>query len=374
MCQECKINRCHDGIVLIDDIIAKAINADELALAAEREGVLREYIDTQWNKLSVKAARDFSKSIKSGSGNVSDGEFEKALRIVDNVMSKWSDIIKDRYTKDMEDIYKFAHIAAIKRATGYGKKPTVFNTEPFLPGIKKAERKSPPGPVPKITVSFDLIDESALESFKKHQIYWIGQHYKDNVSKHVANTAKEELIRLGRGRVEAGRVMESVVKTTLSEVRIPKGFNGSSKQYFEGLVANSATTQRVSSQLNVFDRAGFTKYEIVNPDDHRTCEKCQHLDGKQFFVSDGKSIISSVLNAKNPSQIKEIHPFITPRKAIELTNGHIGPAGTNKTRRLASGGYVMPPFHFRCRCNIDIVDDEPFAPSEFATGLPKNTQ
>jgi hypothetical protein len=359
------IEYLHDGLVLIDEILAKAMLADDLALAARKEGLLREYINTQWNILANKAAKEAGKRIRAGKGTITDREIDRVVRDIGDTMSRWAKVIESRFTDDMESIYELSHLAAIRRAVGLGKKPTVFNTDPFMPGIKKAKP-------PKIDVSFDLVDEEAIESFKKHQIYWIGEHYGANVSNHVANTAREEIIRLGRGRVEAGREMERIVNTVLKEVRVLDGFIGTNKQYFEGLVANAATTERTHAQLNTFYRAGFEKHTIVNPNDHRTCEICQLLDGKEFYVSDGLILAGDLRTLKHPSEIKRVQPFLTVATARELTGGKVGPAGVRSTRRLAERGNAIPPFHLRCRCNIDITDSEPLAPMSFATDLPEN--
>ena len=366
-----QLDHLHDGLVLVDEILAKVVLADELALAARKEGLLREYVNAQWNQLAARAAQRAASMIRAGKGEVTDTELDRIMREVSDIMGGWDNVVGKRFTDDMEDIYGLAQLAAVRRATGYGRRPTVFNTDPFLSGVTKATRAKPSGKPPRIDLSFDQVDKEALESFKKHQLFWIGNHWQQNVSDHVANTARDELVALGRGRVAAGRAMQGIFNKALKEVNVPDGFQGSSKQYFEGLVANAATVQRVHSQLNTFHRAGFEKYVIVNPNDHRTCETCNLMDGKEFYVSDGRSLATKLRNSTSPIRVKALQPFMSVKDARRLTGGKAGPAGVERTRGMAAHN-PMPPFHYRCRCNIDIVDSEPLAPPAVATALPKD--
>jgi hypothetical protein len=248
---------------------------------------------------------------------------------------------------DVYRIYELSHLAARKRAYGVRKAPMDFNTGTF---IVKA--------TPKITIKpdLDMPDYRAMGAMRKHQVFWIGEHYQNNVSNHIAQTTRRHVIELGRGRREAGKVMERLTRMSMKEIRVPDGFNGSSHQYFEGLTANAATSARVTAQLNSFSEAGFTTFQVVNPNDHRTCETCQILDGKEFTVSTGMAQMNQVMAATTPEGVKSAQPFVTTGRVKELTGGRMGRVSPRGTGKLAKAGVVMPPYHFRCRCNVDVTE------------------
>lgn len=342
-----RISKLYDGLRAVDTLIAKAIRVDELAQTARIETKLREYIALQWEDLAKQASRTATASLRKGKGPVTDAEITRLNKLIDRTMAQWSGRIADRYTEDLREVYELAHIAANKRALGRRKRGMEFNTRPWNTGEVE---KAAPIPAAEIGANFDLVDLQNMDSFEDQQLFWVGRHYDENVSKHVHDTARTHIIEQGRGRVEAGKTMQTVVNTALNEVRIPGGFNGTAKKYFEGLVANSATVQRVTAQLNSFKRVGIQTILISNPSDHRTCPTCSQMDGREFKLSDADRIATQLRNAKDPTDVKKIQPFMRVSDT-KLSNA-----------KLAERGNASPPFHYRCRCNIDITEEEELIP------------
>jgi len=342
-----KLTRIYDGLRAVDTLIAKAIRVDELAQTARIETKLREYIAVQWEDLAKQASRTVTARLRKGKGPVTDAEIAPLNKLVDRTMAQWSGRIADRYTEDMRETYELAHIAANKRALGRRKRSMEFTTRPWDTGEVK---KAAPIPAAEIGANFDLVDLANMDAFEDQQLFWIGQHYDENVSKHVHDTARAHIIEQGRGRVEAGKTMQKVVATALNEVRVPGGFNGTAKKYFEGLVANSATVQRVTAEVNSFKRVGIETYTVVNVLDHRTCPICDAMNGKTFKISDADKLVARLRNAKDPTDVKKIQPFMSVADS-KLSNS-----------ALVARGNILSPFHLKCRCSIDITEEEELIP------------
>lgn len=342
----------HDGLRATDALVAKALGISELSQAAKIETRSRDLLSAEWDKLADQAVRTALAELKKGKGDVTDAEIDRIERVVARTMEQWPGRVTERYLKSLDEIYELAHIAAARKAYGLTNAKMDFSTP-----IQKAEL------APVIKPSFDTVDKNALKALKKRQTIWIGNHYSDNVSRTVRETVRSTVIENGRDRAAAGLALRSAMHNTLGKVDIPRGFQGSSYSYFEGLAAHGATTARVQSQLNVFKRTGYTKYEVVNPQDHRTCAICQRLDGHVFYVQDGMEQMSKLSAAKTPDAVKSANPYLTRKDSAKLASG---PKGSVKsTRGLVARGNAMPPYHYKCRCNIDVIDkEEPPVPEE----------
>jgi hypothetical protein len=224
----------------------------------------------------------------------------------------------------------------------------------------------------RIEVSYNLVDDDMRNALRRQQTIWIGDHYENDVSfsvrRTVIDTLKEVGETRGAGRAEVGKALKERLERTLDEVKVPDGFMGPASKYFDGLAAHASTTARTQSQLNTFDRLGFTVYEIVNPQDSRTCPICAALDGKQFKMSDGTKLTAKLSRARTPAAVKRAQPYISKEQVLALvTEGE----GTAATRGLAARGNSMPPFHYLCRCSVDVVFkvDSPAVPVPDAKGV-----
>lgn len=344
----------HDGISAIDAIIGKALRINELARIAKIETNLRKYIGREWDLLAEKASKQAATVIRSGSGNPNNDDIDRMMTKVDRVMDGWHKTIERRYVDDNREAYDLAHIAAMKRSLGKRKRPLDYNTpkatETVVAKAKDVVTITGDGgeKIPLILPSFNATDLKTIKAFEKHQVFWIGRHYKKNVSNTIADVARDTIVKAGLSREEAGKITQKVVRDTLGIVKVPGGFNGTSEQYFEGLVANAVTTQRVAAQITTFVRFGYTEHTIVNPQDQRTCEICELMDGKTFTTSDGYDVLDRLVNAKNPASVKSIQPFMTVAVARQLTGGKIGPISADRIRAISDRGNSMPPFHNRC--------------------------
>lgn len=345
MCNDVtSLSSLHDGMMAIDAIISKAIGIPELTQTAKIEINLRKLLLDTWAKSYKNAISKAIKKIRAGSGEISDSEINSVVSTINREMGDWYKGITESYTSGFQDIYELSHLAAAKKGLRVIDTPMDFAPSVLL---RKAEFSVAP--------SFDIVDENAIDALKAGQVYWIGNHYSENLTENIAKTTRDTVIEAGRGREDAAKLLRSNLEKTFGEIKIPDGFNGSADQYFEMVVSSAATTGRTQAQVNAFYRLGYTTYTIVNPMDQRTCERCAALDGKQFYVSDGMDLMRRVSSAKNPDSVKRIQPFISlseTRSMIDNTK-----KGPEATRKLAANGNALPPYHGGCRCNIDVASD-----------------
>lgn len=352
-----RIDRLHDGLRAADTIVAKTLRVNELAQAARIEVKLRQYVSAQWDDLADQAAKTAAAMFRRGKGEITDAEIERVMHSVDRTMAQWASRIEKRYTGDLRETYGLANVSALNKALGHTKAKLRYSTREWDTGtiVKKAVGS------PVIEPNFNLVDRKAMDALEDHQIFWVGEHYSENVSDHIAKTAKTHIVEAGRGRVVAGREMEKVLRTALKEVRVPKGFIGTSERYFEGLVANAATTARSISSVNAFRRTGFTVGVWTGAADHRQCSKCSQLDGMEFPLDAAADQAQRMLTAKNPRSIKRIQPWYTAQQIRNIKAGK-GPKGGKGSAGLVRHGVVQPPAHLRCRCNMDISEKEKLIP------------
>jgi hypothetical protein len=347
MCEACSlvVDKAYDRLVLVDEIVAKALGLPALTEMARKEQLLRQYVDKHWEIRRAQASTAARNATRAGK---SAKQINAAIR---KVMMKWPKDITKRFNSDVEKVYKLAREVGAAKAKKKIKAPLVFDTPNFqeLKGVEKA--------VAGVSVSFDLADERAIAALAEQNVFWIGGHYDENLAASISATTSETLAEAGATRRVAALLMAERVKEQLGRVITPGGFRGTTVQYFEGLTSNAMTVARVRGQLRSFGDAGVTTYTVQNPQDSRTCKVCSHMDGKVFKTSQGAEQMERELAAESPEAIKQIHPWLSPTQllAVSSTPGRMtGRAGAADSRALSAAGVSLPPFHFRCRCTVDV--------------------
>lgn len=351
MCDDCtRVETVFSGLRASEDAVAKVLNISEVAQIARAELRYRQYLLAQWNTLAAQAVKRASSMARQGKSA------DAIARAVRKIMQRWADVVVPRAKSEMDKIYRLARTAGHKKVTGQTKASLTYDTpnlteltvEKALPGFAALP-------------AFDVIDDEAIAALQGQQVLWIGEHYDTNLAAGIQTTARETMLEAGRNRAVAGQLMQERMAQQFAHVRTPGGFHGSTEQYFEGLAANAATVARAHGQLSSFMRVGATRYEIVNPRDRRTCPVCNHMDGKTFTVQQGANQMFAELKATDPDEIKKVHPWHSKKELdkISAKPGQLkGKAGAKDSADLANAGFSIPPFHFRCRCAVDIDSDE----------------
>lgn len=333
--------RLTEGLRAGDYLIAKATGASEVSQIMRAELRTRDLLIAAWEAQSKEAAARAAELAEKGK------DAATIAAAVDKLMGEWAGKVTPAVRKAVKDIYRLARIAGWRKAARFTTATLAYD-EP----VEKVQKAAPL----KVSVnpSFDVADTAAANALVKHQLFWIGQHYKANVSNAIAKTAKEVMVEAGQNRRKAGALMADKVANTLAGVNVPNGYRGTAKSYFEGLTANAATVARVHGQMRSFQDIGITTYEIVNPLDERTCPVCGHMNGKTYSVKDGMALLGKELSAKKPADVKSAHPWAKLKTITGISTP--GRAGTGNDA-LVKAGLHLPPFHFRCRCTVDVSDE-----------------
>jgi len=327
---------------LFDDMIAKALKISELSSMARKEKRMRSYMNNKWNEVSARAINKASSMVKNGKKS------NAIIEELNKIYNSWAAPVSKVVTQELKNVYRLGRDVGYKKATRTINSSLRYGTPKFEP-VAKAKAS--------ILPVYDLIDYGAIEAIKEHQLYWIGSHYDENVLATVVTTVKETVLEAGKNTALAGKLLQERLKEVSQNISVPGGFNGTAKQYFEGFAANVTTTSRVFSQLRSFQEVGVTQYTIVNPGDNRTCPRCGHLEGKTFSVQDGLYQMDAIIAAKKPEDVKQIQPWMTAAQimAISSTPGYIaGKIGIKDSAALVKAGLALPPYHYKCRCTIDV--------------------
>ena len=344
-CEACshEIDALYLASVTADTLVAKGLSLTEVARIAQLEYRTQQMFLAKWNNRANQAAKTAASMAANG---------QKSTKIAQNVqktMDKWASDVARPYSDALGEMYKLARVAGWKKATKQTKRSLSYSSKQIDlldtgEDVKKAKAK--------LTPTFDLLDEKAIDDLRTDQMIWLGDVYDEN-ARAVIRQATTETMTAGLGRVEAGKVMRERVAKGLEVFSAPSGFKGPASRYFEGLAANTATTARVRGQLRSFESAGATKYELVNPMDHRTSSVCAHMNGKVFLLEDGVSQVASEAGATDPDLIRRVHPWLTLTELLKISP-KAGAVSRKDAKALAAAGLPIPPFHFRCRTTIDV--------------------
>lgn len=198
---------------------------------------------------------------------------------------------------------------------------------------------SPPAtPKPGVSPRFDLVNKQAQEWLTTNTIHWVGQHVDDHTGREIAAVVKDSL-GLGLGRVDTAKAIKA---------RLGPAIAGQYSDSRWELVASSAMTKSVSfSSTYAFEEAGLTHYRVSNPEDEVTCPICGHYTTMRWDVQHAVAQRDKMMAAKTPEDAKNVAPWL-PAKTV------VGKG----TADLVALGVALPPYHGRCRCQIDVDEEE----------------
>lgn len=320
-----------------DILVAKALGLSEVAQMARIETLARRSLVAKWEARASQASR------AAGAVYASGGTLASAYAAADKAMKKWAADVSASYARSIRDVYKLGRAAGHKKATGKFKGSLQYV---IAEDVEKAKPKSGVASG-SVKLALDVKDERALDSLSKQQLWWIGDTYAG-----VAPTIRESVqakVLEGLSRKAGGEMVRAGVEARLKDFKIPDGFHGSSKNYFEGLAANAVTSARVYGQLNSFIKLGVTTYTLVNPMDGRTSEICAELNGYEFKLADAEAQMAKLASAKTPDAYKAAKPWLATDKLMSLAARGVG--------ALTRAGQMFPPFHFRCRTTVDVATE-----------------
>jgi hypothetical protein len=336
------LNLAYRGVTASDEVIAKVLKVDEVARIARTERRLREYLLASWKRSAAKATKAGVAAMRAGRG------VRGTTAAVRREMGKWPRSVEETVGKEVDRMYHLARIAGWRKGTKQTSSKLTYD-------MPKLVQKADPAYGFPVAPAFDIVDEEAVAAMQEQMGLWVGDHYADNVSMAIQDAVREETIRAGNKASVAADALRGRLAAELGMVVTPGGFTGTAAQYFEGLAANAATVARVYGQIESFARIGITTYTVWNPLDERTCPSCGLMNGKQFTVKQAQEQISRELAATSKDAYKKAHPWYTDKQYAKMTsNGHVS---KDDSEALAKAGAALPPYHFKCRCTVDVSED-----------------
>lgn len=336
-----QLDQAYEEAMALDALICKALEVDEVAQIASAEERLRTFAIDRWEALSKQAIAKAEQLTLDGAGA------EAIEAGVNQIMLQWAFDVAPSFVKELDSVYRLARVAGFKKAKGFTTAPLTYDT-PKVEQVQKATDAE-------FQVVFDVVDDAAVEAMQSDNLFWVGEHYGKNVSAAVGDTASATLIQAGASRKEAADAMVKAMTSALGSLHVPGGYTGSARGYIEGLVANAMTTARVQGQVRSFQNVGITTYEIANPEDERTCPICSHMAGKVFTVKSAANQIDLQQTASTPDEVKTLQPWLTEAEMKDISP-EAGFTTVADSTALANAGFNLPPFHFRCRCTVDVSE------------------
>jgi len=361
-----------DGLNAIENIILKA-TLPEWREMITLENQLKQQLLDAWNKRSKLAAKAAAAVIRRSSNPVKASAVEAALKAARREFNSLEAEMKPHIQAAVEDAMKLGISAMNKKFQGKYKGTLRYDFVPL--SVLKAT------PDPKLRASFTLADQQAAEALSDDLAFWVGDNYDANLSESVRRIAEQSIINTGADPGRAADELEDVLAReygydpmnphTGAYANIPVGWSGSTRDYFGGVAANAATMGRVGGQLSAMRGVGASSYIIVNPLDERTCAECSYMAaesaGSSMPVGDAYDHFQGMVGA-TPDQIRnELHPWLKLGQMVSRA-GVSGKWGSGSGGKFIKAGLGFPPFHFKCRCTVDLAADSEFAGEPGVTG------
>lgn len=342
----------------------KAVGPKQFSQALAREMTLRDALFSAHRDASEAA---IDQAVRRARGTTAGGK-----EAVDAIMRDMSRVYQTLFVgrsqaalqSALPQFYRLGKEAAWRKATGASRAEL------------EADRPKPPkvvkqGPLSRIPVRFDLVDDDAIRALTDHQLFWAGRHWDRNVSDRIAEVTRQVMVEQGLSGAEAARTLGPALQSELdisaapylrpATFKPPPGWKGSASTYLTGLASNAATVGRAYGSTRAFEQVGITRIEIVNPDDERTCPRCRLMDGKVFLVPDAAAQVASSIAARSPEAVKSVHPW----RSVKWFRDNVPRAGhisDEHSSTLVKAGVILPPFHYLCRCVPDVSADAEIRP------------
>lgn len=228
----------------------------------------------------------------------------------------------------------------------------------------------------KIEASFDAVDQRVLDQIANDQGLFVTNQY-GRLHKTFTRESKQ--------------IAESGLAQGLRSEEIASDLAAAAKKYgtlrtggYWRVLASAYTNRsRIYSNLASMNDAGLKRYRFEAVLDERTTEQCRMLDGREFNVDDGLAKHREVQEAKDPTDVKSITPWIRQRKidggpddgktelfvsdkdgggerrvavvekpAVGTRDGIGEYSSVMSNKEMADTGIAHPPLHGLCRSTI----------------------
>lgn len=251
----------------------------------------------------------------------------------------------------VDKVYRLMKRAMVRRLNGKIKGEFVYDHK-----VEKAEVPAPPT----IDLVFGVVDERAIRNLASGFFFWFAENYEANVSEAIKAVVAAEGLRAGERWVDVADRLETTLRRELGvtgagrKLQVPSGWRGTYEEYFEALAASVTTTARVASSIRAMEEFEAPHIVIVNPEDEKTCPRCWTMSGKQFPLSAAVAQLKKLYAARSRKDVIAAQPWYSEKEFLKISDkpGHVS---DQDSARLAEAGVVLPTYHFRCRCTVDLA-------------------
>jgi hypothetical protein len=265
----------------------------------------------------------------------------KFLEVCDTEMAKFAPTVKAEFEKYIEYFYKYSR--------------NKFLQDSKLLKLKKADL---PDSDPLLWTDKDQI---AIDALKYISTEATGAFYTSSVQVAVADSVRRNMLEKQLPRDEAIEKLKADLQKALkidAGMAVAEGFKGTADQYFTGLAESTASLSRVTGSVFVMEELEVKTLIVRSMRTNRTCEGCLAMDGTTYETVEAVKHIERLLGADSLDDLKEIQPsfhFDTPENMAKMGPDNAKSAALEQLKSVKDTNVMLPPFHFRCECYVDMA-------------------
>lgn len=172
-------------------------------------------------------------------------------------------------------------------------------------------------------MAFNLSDLDAINIIGRNNLYWIGEHFTEEV-KAKLNGLLTEMFDRGMTVQELGKGLAEEMKPIIAEEQV----------YWEGLADHIAVKTKELGRVAGYERAGIRYVKVQAILDERTSQICRSMHGRIISVERLGKQAEAIMAAGTKEELKAAQSWL--------------PAFGGRTGDLPEG-VAGPPYHYRCR-------------------------
>jgi hypothetical protein len=327
---------------VVDDIIYKAAGKESQVYMNWEKRLARIFTNS-YHKLGRTAIRKVDDYLEEQT-RFSGKTLKEVDRIVTREFGEWAN---DADTAGaifdvLDEAYRKSFKMGTERVLGKRSELPLHTIDPDRAVGRTVTKAEIPG-----LGEISLADEHAIEALADQQAFWMGDFYPGKFQNGLKANAKELLIESGLSKQEAAKAFKGFLQGQFGFLpKVPEGWTGHPDDYFRNLAGNVVTVARAHGTMRSFDRLGVSKYEISNPEDEATCKICNRMVEESFSVPKAIHRMDLQVKAKSKSAAQKLHPWLSWSKIQNIPSDD-----------LLGKGVGYPPFHYGCRCSVELADD-----------------
>jgi hypothetical protein len=271
-------------------ILLKADYYDKIAMR------LADQLITTWDYETKEAINDLIRALRRGSGVMTEDEvYMKLARLDERLGTNIAAKMDEAVYVAAEKVYTHSQAEILGQA-----------------------------------VTFNLIDEDAIDWIRNNQRYWIGKYYSGKLERYITKLG-EVVLKEGYDRNAATKFFRKNLGREFKK----------SHSYWDGIANHVVTRGREFGRTEAYVKANVTYVKFVAVKDRRTSDICSAMHGRILPVSWMVETRDKLMSAKDPEEVRNIAPWLTPEEILKKVIG-------KPVEKLAHH-LSMPPLHFKCR-------------------------